>query len=124
MANIVINGVTFSGAPGATGTPNAPSSIAAKVRKIGTVREAASGARTFVYRGYKLEWDIQWENVSDLTRGAVANIATNSGTYTFTDVGGNNYTVHTENDDHQEETTFTDASGIQYYNCSITLRQV
>lgn len=124
MADIILNGGTFSGAPGENGTPSRPSSINVKIRKIGAVREAVSGSRTFVHRGFKNEWSIAWDDVTETTRLAVAIVASAIGTFTFTDTAGSNYTVHLENEDHEQETIYADADGNQHYRCALTLREV
>jgi hypothetical protein len=123
MANIILNGTTYSGTPASPGTPWKISSIQETTRKIGTVNVAADGTRTFVQRGTKREWALRWDKVPENTRAAVAALAVLASTFTFTDEHGTSYTVQTEEDSYNSATAFTSGANVEYYNLDLTLRQ-
>lgn len=119
MADIEINGNTYDNT-----TFSKPVSIGVETVKIGTSIVAANGSRTFVQRGYKYQWTIRWEKVTEATRLALAIVAALSTTFEFVDTAGTSYTVQTEEGDHTQETAFADIAGTQYYDIDLTLRQV
>lgn len=123
MANISLNGTTYSGTPLSLGAPWKPSKITRRIIKIGTTNIAANGTRTLVLRGNKSEWDLEWEKVDAITRNAIRTLHALSTTFTFVDEDGASWTVQTEEGDQEDTTAFTSPSNTQYYDTSITLRQ-
>jgi len=125
MANISLNGTAYSGTPVSPGTPWKPISIDVKTIKPGVSLVAETGARTFVLFGaVKYEWTITWEKVPENTRAALAGLAATLTTFTFIDPFTQSYTVQMEDGDHQQKTAFTDSANVQYYDITITIRQV
>ena len=122
MANIQLNGTTYSGTAAAPGTPFKPTSIREIPHKKGLLLEAADGTPNWMYRATKKEWQIDWAAVPENTRAAVATVAALNTTFTFVDERGNSNTVLTTADDFSQETAYYSA-GAQYYKLSLTVRQ-
>ena len=118
MPAIILNGNTYDNT-----TYARPISVTEKLIKVGPSIVAANGARTFVHRATKREWQIEWGGVLDATRGTVASTHALSTTWTFVDEHGTSYTVQTEEGDYESTTAFADHAGTQYYDVSLTLRE-
>ncbi len=123
MANISLNGTSYSGTQAASGTPFKPSRIQVNPHKIGTLLTAADGTPNWIYRGTKFEWLIEWDAVPENTRSALATLAALNTTFTYIDEHATSYTVLTTADDFTFETAYVIAGNVQYYKCGITLRQ-
>lgn len=126
---IVLNGVTYSGPPNPY-PPDADGGSDLSVRKIGRVVEAASGARSFVWRQSagtgitKREWSLSWTNADTTTRAALLALAAVAGSFPYVDEQGVSYTVQIEEDDLQLSSSFTRYDNAILYNVSLTLHQV
>lgn len=122
MANISLNGTSYSGTAASPGTPFKPSKIQELSHKIGELLIAADGTPNWMYRATKKEWRIDWDAVPENTRAAVATVAALNTTFTFIDERANSSTVLTTADDFTQETAYF-AAGAQYYKLALTLRQ-
>jgi hypothetical protein len=107
-------------APIFNGTTLYPSSISRTTTRSGSLAIAANGARTWTNRGTKLQWVIEWNNVSSTVRSSVITIAGLTTDWTFVDERGISYTVHTEGDPMEITTARVIKGGDVMYD--ITLR--
>lgn len=119
MADIVINGTTYDG------SPDRPVKVGTQVRRIGRALQGKDGTETWMHRGIKLNFAIDWEKATEATRAALRAVRSLTTSFSFTNQHGTAYTVLCSGDDeYTEETAFTDAAGNIYYNITLILRQV
>lgn len=107
-------------APVFNGTALNPSSISRTTRRVGSLVVAANGARTWINRGTKQEWTVEWVNVTSTIRSSVLTIAALTSDWTFTDERGSSFTVHCEADPIDIATSVIMRDGDVLYD--ITLR--
>jgi hypothetical protein len=123
-ANLIINGVTYSGTPLATGTPFKPSSFRMTDTKIGRTVVNANGGRTFVARSVqKRTWSIGWALANDTTRAALRTLAELATTFPFVDQLGVSRSCQVEADDYSEEWLMSDTANVAWYACTLTIRE-
>lgn len=122
MADIILNGSTYSGTP-AAGTLYRPVSIEETIEKIGVVVVAEAGNRTLVQRAIKRVWAIKWEKVPESTRAALATLAALASTFVYVDEHSTSYTAQIEPGDHKCSTAFVNSANVQYYNIDLTLHE-
>ena len=125
MPAVTLNGNAFNGTVSdADSVRRAPQKATPKPRKVGKTLEAASGARTFMYRGGKTDWELAWEKVPEVTRAAVRAVFDLTTTFPYIDPSGASWTVQCEETDYQEELDVTLPDGTtRYYNVRLTVRQ-
>jgi hypothetical protein len=124
MANIVIDGVTYSGTPSAPTNPYKPVEITRKLKKIGRLLEAADGSTSWVHRGFKWEFHIVWDKRSHgVTYNAVVALYAKTTTFSYTDTDGSSYTVLTAGDEPFEVPISTNAANVYSYGVQIVLRE-
>lgn len=124
MPNVTLNSISFNGDvySNPTTTRRAPKLVTPKPRKIGKAMIAASGARTWVHRSAKTDYELEWENVAELTRAAVRAIFDLTTTFTAVLPVGT-ATYQCEEQDYTEKEAFTMPDGTRYYNITLLLRQ-
>jgi hypothetical protein len=123
MANLIINGTTYSGTPTAQTNPYKPNSLKRKRVKVGTLHVAANGTSTWIHRGVKLVFTIEWEKASLTTQAAVRALRDLTTTFSFTNFDSVAYTVLTVGDDDYEETITTDAANTYLVDMTLVLRE-
>ncbi len=124
MADLVINGTTYSGSPTNTANPQRPNELRRKRRKYGRTLEAADGTTTLLYRATKLTFTITWNKANQVTQTAVRTIRDLSTAFSFTSFDGVVYTVVTATDDEYEETIVTDKANNYQFDLTLILREV
>src|SRR4051812_45686815 len=123
MADLVINGTTYSGTPAAQTNPYKPNELRRKRRKYGRTLEAADGTSTLLYRSTKLTFTITWNKASSVTQTAVRTLRDLATTFSFTNFDGAVYTVLTATDDEYEETITSDRANNYLYDLVLILRE-
>lgn len=124
MADISINGTVFSGVPPSTGTPWKPTGFDMDLPKIGRLLQGKDGTLTWMHRANKHVFKIAWEKTSTGTLNAVRAIRLLNASFTLINQFGASFTVLNSGEDSYTETfAFTDASGANYYNLDLTLRE-
>jgi hypothetical protein len=124
MADIGLNGTTYSGTPLAPTNPYRPSKISDPITKIGRLLEAANGTPHWMHRAHKRAWTIEWEKAHVTTHNAVQALRLLTTTFPFVDQFGGSYTVLcTGEDEYNSATAFTDAANNIYYNLTLTVRE-
>src|SRR5215471_6778849 len=126
MPAVTLNGTTFTGnVYSADSVRKAPTHVNPKPRKIGTVLEAASGARNMVLRNSgtpKVDYELTWDQpVAETTRAAVRTIFDLSTTFTAILPQGT-VTVQCELEDYEENHVLTLPDGTRYFEVKLTLR--
>lgn len=124
MADIIINGTTYSGSPTNTSNPQRPNTIERTIEKIGRMIRAADGTTTWVHRGFKHKWVIKWEKANAVTEVAVTAIIATTGSFSFTDISGVAYTVVVVGDDEYKEGITSNRSNAYLYDMELVLREV
>lgn len=124
MADVIINGTTYSGSPNTPGTPARPLSIERVYRKIGRLVEAADGSTSWVHRGLKWTFTITWgPRASVATKTAVRAIRALTTTFSYTDEEGTVFTVLNVGDDEYKELVKTNSANVYQYELALILRQ-
>lgn len=124
MANYIIDGTTYSGTPTNPANPYKPKQPAKRERvKVGTLHVAANGTPTWIHRGFKWVFTLEWEKASLTTRTATLALCNKTTTFSFTDLDGTVYTVFTAGEDDYEEAITTDAANTYKYDLTIVLRE-
>lgn len=123
-SNIVLNGTTYSGSPASPANPFKPSKISTEDIKIGVLHTADDGSLTWVHKGIKKKFTIDWPLANETTRAALRTLHELTTSFTFVDHLGVSRTVITVEADLKEDTAFSDLANNYYYDLSITLRQV
>lgn len=125
MADLIINGTTYSGSPIDTSHPQRPAMpLQRRVLKIGRLFKAKNGALTWVHRAIKHEWTVGWDRANPTTQAAVLALRNLTTTFAFVDVDGVSYTVITTGDDTYEEGITSSKSNAYRYDLSLVLREV
>jgi hypothetical protein len=125
MANLVLNGTTYSGLPNGTGNASAwqPTSYTVRLKKIGATLESADGTLNRVERSItKREWEITWEKTNNATRTTLSTLSVLFTTFSMTDYDGNTYTCIIE-DPFEPEWQFNTPSATPFWNCKLKIRQ-
>lgn len=124
MADLIINGTTYSGSPTNTSNPMRPSSLKRRRKKIGRLVEGKDGTQNWMHRGMKWEWDIGWEGANSTTVLATLAVRNLTTSFSFTDYNGTVYTVVNVGDDAYEEDFRTTTANAYLADVSITLREM
>lgn len=123
MADLILNGTTYSGSPTNTSNPQRPSTYRPKNLKKGRLLEGANGALTWVQRGVKWQWTIGWKRANQTTQTAVLALRNLTTSFTFVNHLGVSYTVITVGDDDHEEDVVTDRANAYKYDLELVLRE-
>ena len=124
MADLVMNGTTYSGSPTNTSNPQRPVGVDHKIVKVGRLIEAADGSTSWVHRGVKNIFTISWgEWANQTTRDAVVALYLLTTTFTYTHTNGSSYTVLTVGDDEFTEAIRTNSANAYKYDLKIVLRE-
>jgi len=123
MSNVIINAVTYDGTPTAPTNPYKPNKITRPIEKIGTLHRAADGTTTWIHRGIKRVWALEWDRASPTTETALAAVRALTTTFSFTDVNAVAYTVVNVGDDPHDSEITTDRNNNYRYSVTLTLRE-
>lgn len=127
MANLILNGTTFSGHPSGTGNQSAwlPSSITLTETKIGATLVAADGTRNRVERNVvKRIWEISWDGANTATMQTLRTLQRLMTSWTLSDIEGNSFTVQTEDEEFAPDFAFSDPAGNNYWDVTLKVYQI
>lgn len=123
MADLIINGTTYSGTPINTANPQRPDSLKRRRIKVGTLIKNANGGLTWVHRGFKNEWTITWKRANEVTQVAVIAVWNLTASFPFVDVTTTSYTAITVGDDPYEEDITTNRVNAYRYGLELVIRE-
>lgn len=125
MADLIINGTTYSGSPTDTSHPQRPDNGGVKrtTRIIGRTLEAANGDVSVVQRARKHAWEISWTKANPTTLTALAAVVALATTFTFVDTDGASYTALCTTDDVFDVAIFTNKANAYQYTVTLRLRE-
>jgi len=128
MADIALNGTTYSGSPTNTANPQRPDNGGVKrtVRKVGRTIEAADGSTSVVLRAgtsLKRAWEITWTRANPTTLTALAAVFALTTTFTYVDTDGASYTVLCTTDDTFDLSIFTNTANAYQYDVTLKLKE-
>lgn len=124
MADLIIDGTTYSGTPTSTSNPFRPGSFKRTRLKIGRLLVGKDGTLNWMHRGFKWVFAIGWERANQTTETAVLALRNKTSTFTFVDYDGTSYTVMTVGDDTYDEQVTTSVANAYRFDLTLVLRQV
>lgn len=124
MPNATLNGVTFTGDvySSPASVRRAPKTITPKPYKIERLVPGKDGTRNVMRRGQKIDYELEWETVAELTRAAVRAVFDLSTTFTAVLPAGT-ATYQCEGTDYSEAESVVYPDGTRFYNVKLTIRQ-
>jgi chloramphenicol O-acetyltransferase len=124
MADLIIDGTTYSGSPTNTANPQRPLELTRTRRKIGRVLEAADGTTNYLHRGFKFTFTLKWPKANTVTQAAVFAIRAKTTSFAYVDFNAASYTVLNVSDDEYEEVVSTDKANNYKFDLTLILREV
>jgi len=103
-----------------------PTSVSARLIRVGDSRRAANGTLYYYHRSNKLAWDIQWNSLAETNLSAIQTIALLTSSFAFIDEASTSYTVLVPDGGYSAVLSASKASraNFYYYDVTLTIEQV